>query len=76
MTTEDFGQSRVPFTESTTPVNKGSLLGENDRIKWERGSYNEDQMTQLLRQIVVTLADMEEALSRIADSMSKEGSHE
>ena len=72
MTTEDFGQSRVPFTESTTPVNKSSLLGENDRIKWERGSYGEDQMTHLLRQIVVTLADIKEALSQIAASMKGE----
>lgn len=66
MNESDFGESKVPFTESKVS------FPPSDRIPWERGEFGEDQLIQLTRAILATLTSINETILRIEKAMSEE----
>lgn len=66
MNESDFGESKVPFTESKVS------FPPSERIPWERGEFGEDQLIQLTRAILATLTSVNETILRIEKAMSEE----
>lgn len=63
MSEADFGESKVPFTESKV------VFPVSDRVPWERGEFGEDQLTALTRQIAATLEAINKKLEDIEEAL-------